>query len=48
MERMRKQNNVHIGEKSCGYPKNLYTLEKKIQTSLKMKKKNELVKLLSP
>ena len=26
---MRKQNNVHIGEKSCGYPKNLYTLEKK-------------------
>ena len=26
---MRKQNNVHIGEKSCGYPKNLYTLERK-------------------
>ena len=33
MKRMRKQNYIHIGEKSCGYPKNLSTLGKNLDKS---------------
>ena len=38
---MRKQNYIHIGEKSCGYPKNLSTLGKKNLDKSKNEKMNQ-------